>query len=229
MEEQEKEAYGIAAALSEALEAAVFADTTASYKACDLIERFAYNDIDTEEDTGSSASMNPGNNNDSEDEEREKELAMAKFTMKDSNGQSREISIPLITMIPLPLLHVTEANFDITMKVEIEDGDTTTTSSSSSSTVAAFTPQTSIRRKMGLVKREAIIPSASRLTGRRMVVRGTTSDSNTNTNSSSKSTTVDVHMTVKMEQAEIPEGIKLMLQAAANSIQSTAAELNNQQ
>ena len=230
MEEQEKEAYGIAAALSEALEAAVFADTTASYKACDLIERFAYNDIDTEEDTGSSASMNPGNNNDSEDEEREKELAMAKFTMKDSNGQSREISIPLITMIPLPLLHVTEANFDITMKVEIEDGNTiTTTSSSSGSNAAVFTPKTPIRRKMGVVKREAIASSASLITGRRMVVRGTTGESTNTVNNSSKSTTVDVHMTVKMEQAEIPEGIKLMLQAAANSIQSTAAELNNQQ
>ena len=222
MEEQEKESYGIAAALSEALEAAVFADSSASYKACDLIERFAYDDVDDDDaDTPppGPVTMKPES---SDKETGKRELAMAKFTMKDSNGQGREISIPLLTMIPLPLLHVTEANFDIKMKVEIEDVDTTQSSSASLKTLVADS-KTPIRRRVGFVTREGIASSSARLTGQRMVVQ------NKKSNTNSTTTTIDVHMNVKMEQAEIPEGIKLMLQAAANSIQSTAIELNNQQ
>ena len=221
MEEQEKESYGIAAALSEALEAAVFADSSASYKACDLIERFAYDEVNDDTDTPGPGPVTMKPESDSK-ENGKKELAMAKFTMRDSNGQGREISIPLLTMIPLPLLHVTEANFDIKMKVEIEDVDTTQSSSASLKTLIADS-RTPIRRKIGAITKEGFSSSSSKLTGRRMVVQDKTSSTNSTT------TTIDVQMNVKMEQAEIPEGIKLMLQAAANSIQSTAIELNNQQ
>lgn len=208
MEDDVKEAYGIAAAISEALEAAVFADSSACYKAYEMIEKFAYDEPD-DADNGSGA-MNPSNSAGNTEKDGEKSLAMAKFSMKDSNGRGREISIPLVTMMPLPLLHVTEADFDITMNVSIEDTDVVETTVGSGSAVPTF------RRKIGA----AIVPTARALTGRQMVVKGQKKSS-----SNSKTTTVDVHVKVKMEQAELPEGIKLMLQAAANSIQSEATKL----
>lgn len=217
MEDDVKEVYGIAAAISEALEAAVFADSSAAYKAYDLIEKYAY-DYDESDSGNGTPSMNPGNNDGNEQDEVKRELAMAKFTMKDSNGQAREISIPLITMMPLPLLHVSEANFDISMKVEVEDTSETTINNQ----IIGMNPR--VPPKYRLIRRDkSMTPLAKLLTGRQMVLKtGDTSNSNTT------STTVEFHVEVKMEQAELPAGIKLMLQAAANCIQSAAVKINNQ-
>ena len=215
MEDDVKEVYGIAAAISEALEAAVFADSSAAYRAYDLIEKYAYDYDESDSDDGNPP-MNPGKD-DGNKENVKRELAMAKFSMKDSNGQFREISIPLITMMPLPLLHITEAKFDISMNVSVED----TSGTNVKTETVRMNPR--IPDKFRLIKKDqSIVPLSQILTGKQMVVQSEEKNSTNKT-----STTVEFHVEVQMEQAELPAGIKLMLQAAANCIQSAAVKVNS--
>lgn len=179
------------------------------------------------------------------------DLAMAKFTMKDPSGGVREVSIPQITMMPLPLLHVTEATFDIDLSVNLVD---------KSSYVGSLSEQDmelvgrifSHYRTSGLTTIDGLI---SYLEGQLRLPyyarpRGATSfsfmsveeqlrllykykastESTIGSNSSFMVTkdkeehadsTTNLKVNVKMKQAELPEGIKLMLQAAANSIQTS--------
>lgn len=109
-----KQSYGIAEALTEALEAAVFADCSACYKAYDMIEKYAYG-YDPDDDSA----MNRDNKDDDTTASMNRTLDMAEFNITGSDGQPRTVYIPKITMMPLPLLHVTEATFDIEMNANI--------------------------------------------------------------------------------------------------------------
>ena len=140
--------YGISDALSELMEAAVMADTNASKKSYEMIKQYAYGFSTAEEEQSSGAAYTNiggrsqlykaidsiGNNTagmkggsstttnivgDYDEEEGERSLAMAKFTMRSPDGGTQEVSIPQITMIPLPLLHVTEATFDLALSVNL--------------------------------------------------------------------------------------------------------------
>lgn len=257
---EQKEEYGIAAALSEALEAVVFADCSSTFKSYDLIEKYAYDEFDDNEGE-TTVGMNQGNNQVETEEEKEgrKELAMAKFSMKDSNGQSREISIPLITMMPLPLLHVTEATFDIEMKASLVEAKDTTTNTQmksklrdNSQTIKPI-DDGQIKKdpiKKDPIKKDPIIkdPTQSRLPiiindhfyqrkwKKKLseLIRPTFANTTgrvisiTEKHSESNSSDINIRVNVKLEQAELPAGIKLMLQAAANCIQSEAVKLNEQ-
>ncbi len=239
-ESSDEKQYGIAAALSEALEAAVFADSTACYKAYDMIEKYAYEqDIAVEKDEASW------------DEESKSivlkktettvgttDLAMAKFTLYGSDGKAHEVSIPKITMMPLPLLHVTEAHFDFDLVTNIEGSassemnrkeevETVTESSSLVSysrhgrAIRAFRPSSAERaREMRNKAASSMRSSTSDVTNQQMVL------SNHDTSSESSASTIKMNVKIEMKQAELPEGIRLLLQSAANSLQIAAKEIS---
>jgi hypothetical protein len=239
--------YGIAAALTEALEAAVFADSSAAYKAYEMIEHYAY---------GPTNSANGS-----------RELQMAHFTMRDSAGRMQDVSIPVITMMPLPLLHVTEATFDIDLEVNLHTaeqesstmylnqgrdatgqqtplpGSTTQESSQLANMrqearqmIATYkrnnrgiSPKVheqradnlaKLRRQLSsLIQSEArriaykndIISSSTRATGSSLVIASKSKEDENTTNTR-------IRVSVKMEQHQLPDGIKSLLLAAANSL-----------
>jgi len=257
--------YGIAETLSEALEAAVFADSSASNKAYDMIERYAYG-VDPDDDSG----------DDDGSGTMKRMLDMAVFTITGADGKLREVSIPKITMIPLPMLHVTEATFNIEMTANIEnvrttEGQMNPSSSALETTRAASTPGTiptrrpaattttrprpaadtqtpsttvsrptsdsitrtatgAVRRVTTPMQRRRVLErgiqstSASATNQRMVVVRSSTS-----TKQESNTSTIHMRVKVEMKQAELPEGIKLLLQAAANSLQVAASEITGKQ
>lgn len=248
MANDNKQSYGIAAALSEALEAAVYADSTAANKAYEMIEKYAYGeDFEAVTDDDSVASMNTTGKADSNDKQLETvgstELAKVTFSMRDNSGMLREFTIPKITMMPLPLLHVTEANFEIEMKATVvsannaEEATMTSPTTTDAATVKRPTSSSVTRNALGVVVRRTadgrlvrqaasarqsandataaigMTSSAAITTNQQMVVstKATTSDAN--------ASTINMKVNIKMEQAELPEGIKLMLQAAANNMQ----------
>lgn len=239
--------YGIAAALTEAMEAAVFADANASYKAYRMIEQYAYDDDYTIQGELEDGSMT------GPIKVQSSELAMATFTIKDGEGKYREVSIPKITMIPLPLLHVKQATFEMSMKVSLAATQSTTMKGETGDNIdpslikktklikkldKELTDET-LRKSQLLTKtlakeaalhirkedlasvKEKIKKMAGEMasvvndtTNQQMIVGAQSEESNT--------TNIDLKVTMLMEQAELPEGIKLLLQAAANGLTTAA-------
>ena len=257
--------YGISDALSELMEAAVLADTNASKKSYEMIKQYAYGFSTSEEELSSGAAYlniggksqlnkaidSIGNNtggmkggsstkttdiaDDYEEEEDERSLAMAKFTMRSPDGNTQEVSIPQITMIPLPLLHVTEATFNLALSVNLVEknetldpeeqrcvdyikdyyGSRTIAVSSSGSSPRYLTTQEQLKL---LYKAQTVADGVIGSNSSFMVSQQDEGEAKATTN-----LTVDV----KMAQAEIPDGIKLLLQSAANSLQVAAPTKDN--
>ena len=277
--------YGISDALSELMEAAVLADTNASKKSYEMIKQYAYGFSTSEEELSSSGSFGsklllnnaidsignntagmkggtPTNTNTADEygeEEDERSLAMAKFTMRSPDGSTQEVSIPQITMIPLPLLHVTEATFNLALSVNLVEknetldpeeqrcvdyikdyyyrntgrraipdiidylqnqvrmgyGSRTIAVSSSGSSPRYLTTQEQLKL---LYKAQTVADGVIGSNSSFMVSQQDEGEATATTN-----LTVDV----KMAQAEIPDGIKLLLQSAANSLQVAAPTKDN--
>ena len=277
--------YGISDALSELMEAAVMADTNASKKSYEMIKQYAYGFSTSEEEQSSSGSFGsklllnnaidsignntagmkggtPTNTNAADEyveEEDERSLAMAKFTMRSPDGNTQEVSIPQITMIPLPLLHVTEATFNLARSVNLVEknetldpeeqrcvdyikdyyyrntgrraipdiidylqnqvrmgyGSRTIAVSSSGSSPRYLTTQEQLKL---LYKAQTVADGVIGSNSSFMVSQQDEGEAKATTN-----LTVDV----KMAQAEIPDGIKLLLQSAANSLQVAAPSKDN--
>jgi hypothetical protein len=194
-----------------------------------------------------------------EEEEDERSLAMAKFTMRSPDGNTQEVSIPQITMIPLPLLHVTEATFNLALSVNLVEknetldpeeqrcvdyikdyyyrntgrraipdiidylqnqvrmgyGSRTIAVSSSGSSPRYLTTQEQLKL---LYKAQTVADGVIGSNSSFMVSQQDEGEAKATTN-----LTVDV----KMAQAEIPDGIKLLLQSAANSLQVAAPTKDN--
>lgn len=229
-DEENNSTYGIAAALSEALEAAVFADSTAANKAYSMIEKYAYGEVITEVDDAKMGKKT--------ETMRTTELAMADFTIYDADGTPRVVSIPKITMMPLPLLHVTEATFDIQMSTTLVSSSSSKMNQEPESLPTEETqavPSRIVRRGTVLVGRRpdgtavyAMRPTSSRPKDTATDIQPSAADATkmqlaiANTTEESNSSTINMKVNVKLQQAEMPEGIKLLLQAAANSLQVAA-------
>ena len=186
------------------------------------------------------------------EDETTHELAMTKFTMKDASGNMQEVSIPQITMMPLPLLHVTEATFDLDLSINLVD---------KTSYVGALTDeeqqmvakimnyyratgrntvdglidylQYQLRQPyymrpsgvssygisglgIGLEKQLSLLYKFKAATESTI---GSSSSFMVKDKDEASDSTTNLKVNIKMKQSDLHEGIKLLLQAAANSLQ----------
>ena len=193
------------------------------------------------------------------EEEDERSLAMAKFTMRSPDGSTQEVSIPQITMIPLPLLHVTEATFDLALSVNLVEKTETLDSeeqmyvdyikdyyyrTTGRRTIPDIIDYLQTQVRMGFGNRQIRVYSSGFSTNylttqeqlQLLYKAQTVADAVIGSNSSfmvsqqdedeTKATT-NLQVVVKMKQAELPDGIKLLLQSAANSLQVAATPKDN--
>ena len=280
--------YGISDALSELMEAAVMADTNASKKSYEMIKQYAYGFSTAEEEQSSGAAYTNiggrsqlykaidsiGNNTagmkggsstttnivgDYDEEEGERSLAMAKFTMRSPDGGTQEVSIPQITMIPLPLLHVTEATFDLALSVNLVEKSETLDPQeqryvdyikdyyyryTGRRTIPDIIDYLQNQVRMGFGNRSITVYSSGsspryltteeqlRLLYKAQTVADAVIGSNSSFTVSQQdegeaTATTNLKVVVKMSQAELPDGIKLLLQSAANSLQVAASSKDN--
>ena len=194
------------------------------------------------------------------EKENEGRLAMAQFTMRDSTGTMQEVSIPKITMMPLPLLHVTEATFDLDLSVNLVD---TSNKISPEELERVNIVMQYYGRNYGLYTVDQIInkirefmqrspysgripvgTSSQRVSSQSysvitleeqlnlMYKYKSSADSQIGPGSAFKvaqqgadtdKSTTNLKVNIKMKQAELPDGIKLLLQSAANSLHSAMA------
>lgn len=154
-------------------------------------------------------------------------LKMVDFEMTDSNGREQIVSIPKLSLLPLPLLRVAEATFDIEAQIDI--------STATKQDVKEFEEnypiynqkkKTSIddlskeEQEILLKKIKSLAGIRVRLGNQRTKKRNPLLRSGKTTTKEStsmqKMTNVKVH--IKLEPVLLPDGMRGLLQATENTI-----------
>ena len=155
-------------------------------------------------------------------------LKMVDFEMTDSNGREQIVSIPKLSLLPLPLLRVAEATFDIEAQIDI--------STATKQDVEKFEENYPIynqKKKTSIddlskEEQEILLKKIKSLAGvrvrlsnqstqkkRKPLLRSGKTTTN-ETTSMQKMTNVKVH--IKLEPVLLPDGMRGLLQATENTI-----------
>lgn len=155
-------------------------------------------------------------------------LKMVDFEMTDSNGREQIVSIPKLSLLPLPLLRVAEATFDIEAQIDI--------STATKQEVEKFEENHPIynqKKKTSIddlskEEQEILLKKIKSLAGVRVRLSNLSTQKKRNpllrsgktttkeTTSMQKMTNVKVH--IKLEPVLLPDGMRGLLQATENTI-----------
>lgn len=155
-------------------------------------------------------------------------LKMVDFEMTDSNGHEQIVSIPKLSLLPLPLLRVAEATFDIEAQIDI--------STATKQDVKEFEENYPIynqKKKTSIddlskAGQEILLKKIKSLAGVRVRLSNQSTQKKRNpllrsgktttneTTSMQKMTSVKVH--IKLEPVLLPDGMRGLLQATENTI-----------
>jgi hypothetical protein len=149
-------------------------------------------------------------------------LDFFKMDITDSEGGVQTVSIPKISMMPMPLLHITEASFDIEADLELNESSDKKNDESVKGEL-----------KGELKEKEAVkrVPTASELQKMQLQLRlrratarpvaapvaGSGEASSSSSQSAEKSMKTNLKISVKMEQSDLPAGLGVLLQTIANN------------
>ena len=155
-------------------------------------------------------------------------LKMVDFEMTDSNGREQIVSIPKLSLLPLPLLRVAEATFDIEAQIDI--------STATKHDVEKFEENYPIynqKKKTSIddlskEEQEILLKKIKSLAGIRVRLGNQSTQKKRNpllrsgktttkeSTSMQKMTNVKVH--IKLEPVLLPDGMRGLLQATENTI-----------
>ena len=155
-------------------------------------------------------------------------LKMVDFEMTDSNGREQIVSIPKLSLLPLPLLRVAEATFDIEAQIDI--------STATKQDVKEFEENYPIynqKKKTSIddlskAGQEILLKKIKSLAGIRVRLSNQSTQKKRNpllrsgktttneTTSMQKMTNVKVH--IKLEPVLLPDGMRGLLQATESTI-----------
>jgi Protein of unknown function (DUF2589). len=125
------------------------------------------------------------------------------YTSHDINGSHEQrVSIPLMTLVPLPLLQVKEADFDF--DIQIVDAVTEERQESFSLKEGAVQKENEDEGRQGMKLRVSLAPSQG---------------SGESKSSLKQGLTANMKVRVKMQQADIPGGLANLLHLTANNMQ----------
>lgn len=134
------------------------------------------------------------------------ELQMVNVRITNPSGQTQIVSIPKMILMPVPMLHISEATFEIEGNMCLN----TTEDTSSGRTV----PQRVTTPKKG-VSEEKLQANAS-IIRRNLTVRLANASERTTENAQSST---NLKVSVKMTQSDMPSGLVNLLQVMTNNIQ----------
>lgn len=128
------------------------------------------------------------------------------YTEQDVNGpRKRTVSIPLLTLVPLPLLHVEEADFDFDIKII----DALSDSVEEQFSIEQGQNVTSPTEGIGFKMRASLAPKQGEATKKGDL---------------QQSLTANMKVKVKMRPADMPAGLSNLLHLTANNVQVEEAE-----
>ena len=134
------------------------------------------------------------------------ELQMVNVRITNPSGQTQIVSIPKMILMPVPMLHISEATFEIEGNMCLN----TTEDTSSGRTV----PQRVTTPKKG-VSEEKLQKNAS-IIRRNLTVRLANASERTTENAQSST---NLKVSVKMTQSDMPSGLVNLFQVMTNNIQ----------
>lgn len=142
-----------------------------------------------------------------------KELQMVDVRLSNSNGQTQILSVPKMILMPIPMLHISEASFEL-------EGNMCLNTTEETKVEAEKTGEVSLE---GLKKSRQIKGiSASRLRQqslRIMLPASTKTSGESGTSTENSQTTTNVKISMKLTQSDMPSGLVNLLQVITNNIQ----------
>lgn len=137
-------------------------------------------------------------------------LRMVDFEMTDNEGVLRQVSIPKLSLLPLPVLHVSEATFDIEAELSIME-------TSQKVSASGLTPGTRL-------------PSAKELSkikiGVERVLQTKLADELASKDTSKSEQTLKARIHIELRPSILPNGMRGLLQLADTSIQEIELSTN---
>lgn len=142
-----------------------------------------------------------------------KELKMVDVRLSNSNGQTQTLSVPKMILMPIPMLHISEASFEL-------EGNMCLNTTEETKVEAEKTGEVSLE---GLKKSRQIKGiSASRLRQqnlRIMLPASTKTSGESGASTENSQTTTNVKISMKLTQSDMPSGLVNLLQVITNNIQ----------
>ena len=192
---------GLSDMLKAAMSAAIDADKEAAENYYSALKEYAYKkDADGKVDSNS--------------------LDFFKMDITDAEGGVQTVSIPKISMMPMPLLHITEASFDIEADLELnESSDNRKEESVKGELKGELKEKEAVKRvptPREIQKLQLRLRTPVRAAGT-PVASGSGEASASSSQLAEKNMKTNLKISVKMEQSDLPAGLGVLLQTIANN------------
>ena len=142
-----------------------------------------------------------------------KELQMVDVRLSNSNGQTQILSVPKMILMPIPMLHISEASFEL-------EGNMCLNTTEETKVEAEKTGEVSLEdlKKSRQVKGISA-PRLRKQNLRIMLPASTKTSGESGTSTENSQTTTNVKISMKLTQSDMPSGLVNLLQVITNNIQ----------
>jgi hypothetical protein len=142
-----------------------------------------------------------------------KELQMVDVRLSNSNGQTQILSVPKMILMPIPMLHISEASFEL-------EGNMCLNTTEETKVEAEKTGEVSLEdlKKSRQVKGISA-PRLRKQSLRIMLPTSTKASGESGTSTENSQTTTNVKISMKLTQSDMPSGLVNLLQVITNNIQ----------
>jgi hypothetical protein len=142
-----------------------------------------------------------------------KELQMVDVRLSNSNGQTQILSVPKMILMPIPMLHISEASFEL-------EGNMCLNTTEETKVEAEKTGEVSLEdlKKSRQVKGISA-PRLRKQSLRIMLPTSTKTSGESGTSTENSQTTTNVKISMKLTQSDMPSGLVNLLQVITNNIQ----------
>lgn len=142
-----------------------------------------------------------------------KELQMVDVRLSNSNGQTQTLSVPKMILMPIPMLHISEASFEL-------EGNMCLNTTEETKVEAEKTGEVSLEDLKKSRQIKGISASRLRQQSLRIMLPSSTKTSGeSGTSTENSQTTTNVKISMKLTQSDMPSGLVNLLQVITNNIQ----------
>lgn len=141
------------------------------------------------------------------------ELQMVDVRLSNSNGQTQILSVPKMILMPIPMLHISEASFELEGNMCLNTAEETTVQTEKAS-------ETNLKElKKSRQIKGSELQRLRQQSLRIMLPSSTKSSESSGTSTENTQTTTNMKITMKLTQSDMPSGLVNLLQVMTNNIQ----------
>lgn len=141
------------------------------------------------------------------------ELQMVDVRLSNSNGQTQILSVPKMILMPIPMLHISEASFEL-------EGNMCLNTAEESKVETEKSAEISLKKlSKGRQVTVSELVRSRQQSLRIMLPSSTKSSESSSTSTENTQTTTNVKISMKLTQSDMPSGLVNLLQVMTNNIQ----------